>query len=153
MKFREANVNDVEQMQVVRHAVKENTLSDPRLVTNEHYIEFMMERGKGWVCEYGNEIAGFAIVDLKDHNIWALFVKPGFEKQGIGRQLHHIMLNWYFQQTKTDVWLGTAPGTRAEKFYRKAGWTEAGKHGKGEIKFEMSRETWLQRKETGYPLL
>jgi len=52
------------------------------------------------------------------------------------------MINWYFEQTKTNVWLGTAPNTRAEMFYRKAGWTEIGIHGKGEIKFEMSYENW-----------
>ena len=52
------------------------------------------------------------------------------------------MLAWYFSQTKETVWLGTAPCTRAEKFYRKAGWKEVGKHGKGEIKFEMSFNDW-----------
>ena len=56
------------------------------------------------------------------------------------------MLDWYFKQTKTNIWLGTSPNTRAEKFYRKAGWKEIGTHGKGEIKFEMSYENWKNRK-------
>jgi hypothetical protein len=30
--FREADINDIKQMQGVRNAVKENTLSDPSLV-------------------------------------------------------------------------------------------------------------------------
>jgi hypothetical protein len=55
------------------------------------------------------------------------------------------MLNWYFDQTKETVWLSTAPNTRAEKLYRKAGWKEVGKHGK-EIKFEMSYRDWLANK-------
>lgn len=71
-----------------------------------------------------------------------MFIQPGFEKMGIGKRLHDIMMNWYFSQTKETCWLGTAPGTRAEMFYRTAGWTEIGTHGKGEIKFEMTIEQW-----------
>ena len=52
------------------------------------------------------------------------------------------MMDWYFSKTEATVWLSTAAGTRAEKFYRKAGWTETGTHGKGEIKFEMTVEAW-----------
>jgi len=52
------------------------------------------------------------------------------------------MLDWYFDQTKETVWLGTSPKTKAEQFYRMQGWKEAGTHGKGEIKFEMDFENW-----------
>jgi deoxycytidine triphosphate deaminase len=40
--------------------------------------------------------------------------------------------------------LSTAPGTRAEKFYKRSGWKDAGFHGKGEIKFEMSHSDWME---------
>ena len=92
------------------------------------------------------QIVGFSIADLRDQNIWALFVQPGFDKQGIGRQLHDVMLNWYFDQTQETVWLGTAPGTRAEAFYIKAGWKETGTHGNGEIRFEMSYRNWREKR-------
>ncbi|MCL9805721.1 GNAT family N-acetyltransferase, partial [Flavobacterium amniphilum] len=124
MIFREAKLEDIDQIQVVRNSVKENTLSDPGLVTNKDCEEFMFERGKGWVCEIDNQIVGFAIADLKENNIWALFLDPAFEKKGIGRKLHQIMMDWYFSQTDEKVWLGTAFNTRAEQFYRQAGWTE-----------------------------
>ena len=142
MIFRAAEIKDIPQIQMVRHSVTENTLSDPSLVTDQDCADFITVRGKGWVCEADDRIVGFAIADLQQHNIWALFVRPEFEGQGIGKQLHDMMLDWYFTQTKTPVWLGTAPDTRAEQFYRKAGWTETGMHGKGEIKFEMSADTW-----------
>lgn len=147
MMIREANNGDIQQIQVVRNEVKENVLSDPSLVTDEDCNMFLTERGKGWVCEKNSQVVGFAIADLKDHNIWALFVHPEFDKQGIGRQLHDTMLNWYFKQTQEKVWLGTAPGTRAEKFYRRAGWAEAGMHGKDEIKFEMTYSRWMNRRK------
>jgi GNAT superfamily N-acetyltransferase len=146
MIYREATIKDIPQIQIVRNAVKENTLSNPALVTDEDCEIFITQRGKGWVCETSGLIVGFSIVDLKDNNIWALFLLPEYEKQGIGRKLHDMMLDWYFEQTKTTVWLGTAPRTRAEIFYRKAGWVETGTHGKGEIKFEMTYAAWLENK-------
>ncbi len=146
MKYREAKISDIKQIQVVRHSVKENILSNPALVTNEDCKEFLTGRGKGWVCEIDGLLVGFAIADLKNNNIWALFLKPEFEGRGIGRQLHEIMLDWYFSNGKEYVWLGTSPNTRAEKFYRKRGWKETGLYGDDEIKFEMTREKWLEIK-------
>lgn len=144
MTIREANIGDIKQIQIVRNAVKENTLSNPNLVTDEDCRIFITERGKGWVCEKDSQIVGFSIVDLKDHTIWALFVHPKFDKQGIGRQLHNKMLDWYFSQTNKTVWLGTAPNTRAETFYKKAGWKVVGVHGKREVKFEMTYKDWTK---------
>ncbi len=145
MTFREAHKGDIKQIQIVRNSVTENILSNPELVTDADCLEFITERGKGWVCEINNQIVGFSIVDLKENNIWALFVHPNYEKQGIGRQLHDLMLDWYFNQTSKNVWLGTDQNTRAEIFYRKSGWTEIGIHGKGEIKFEMTFENWKNK--------
>ena len=144
MIFREATIADIKQIQIVRNSVKENTLSNPNLVTDEDCKNFITERGKGWVCEVDNTIVGFAIADLKENNIWALFVDPAFERKGMGQQLHKLMLDWYFSQTKTTVWLGTGFNTRAVHFYRKAGWLEVGLHGSDEIKFEMTYERWKE---------
>lgn len=144
MVFREATLSDISQIQRVRNSVKENMLSDPALVTDAHCAEFLTERGKGWVCEVDGQIVGFAIADLEDHNIWALFIQPEFEGKGIGKKLHNTMLNWYFRQTTEKVWLGTEPGTRAEQFYTRAGWTAVGTVNKGEVKFEMTFENWTR---------
>ncbi len=144
MIFREATIHDIPQIQIVRHSVRENTLSDPALVTDADCAEFLTVRGKGWVCEVEGQIVGFSIVDLKGRNIWALFLRPEFEGRGIGRQLHDRMLDWYFAQTRDTVWLGTSPNTRAEGFYRKAGWVEVGRHGEKELRFEMAYGTWMK---------
>ncbi len=150
--IREASIGDIRQIQTVRNSVPENRLSRPELVTDEDCREFLTARGKGWVYERGNAVAGFAIVDLEDHNVWALFIRPEFERQGGGRQLHDRMLDCYFARARTSLWLGTAPGTRAEAFYRKAGWTETGMHGAGEIRFEMSFSGWAQLKVRPSPI-
>ncbi len=145
MIIREAELKDIPQIQVVRNAVTENTLSDPAMVPDSDVEDYITRRGKGWICEMENRIVGFSIVSVMDKNVWALFIQPGYDKQGIGQRLHDAMMEWYFVQTPETIWLGTAPGTRAEKFYRKAGWTETGTHGKGEIKFEMTQEAWQNR--------
>ncbi|WP_412476216.1 GNAT family N-acetyltransferase [Flavobacterium sp. TBRC 19031] len=142
MIIREAKIDDIKQIQIIRNSVTENTLSNPNLVTDEDCEEFITKRGKGWVSEIDGQIVGFAIADLKENNIWALFLDPRFEKKGIGQQLHNTMLDWYFTQTKEKVWLGTEFNTRAEQFYRKAGWKEVGAHETNEIKFEMTYSDW-----------
>jgi GNAT superfamily N-acetyltransferase len=147
MIFREAVMGDIPQIQEVRNSVKENVLSDPGLVTDQDCADFLTVRGKGWVCVINDLIVGFSIADLQDNNIWALFVRPEYEGLGIGLKLHQLMLDWYFDQEKENVWLGTAPNSRAERFYRKAGWKACGTHGKGEIKFEMNAEEWKRNKQ------
>lgn len=142
MIYREAIATDIKQIQIVRNVVIENPLSNPDLITDGDCLEFISKKGSGWVCEIDNHIVGFSIVDLMTNNIWALFLKPEFERKGIGRMLHKMMLDWYFSQTKSTVCLGTSPETRAEAFYRKAGWTDVGIHGDGEVKFEMTYENW-----------
>jgi len=147
MHFREATIDDISQMHTVRIAVKENILPDPSLITPDDYQEFLFVRGKGWVCEIDDAIAGFAIIDLKEKNIWALFVYPYHERKGIGKQLQKIMLDWYFENYDDTLWLGTSPNTRAENFYRTSGWKDVGIRKNGEIKFEMSKEDWKDKRK------
>ena len=143
MPIRQAHIADIELRTEIRFAVRENVLNNPALVTYEHYVDYLTHRGKGWVAEEEGRIAGFAIADMQDHSIWALFVHPDFDRRGIGRALHDEMLKWYFAQTSEPVWLSTAPGTRAEGFYRRAGWQETGRTKSNEIRFEMQAQEWL----------
>ncbi len=61
MNIREAKEEDIHQIQVVRNSVKENTLSDPSLVTDKDCEEFLFGKGKGGVCE----------IDLASHRIFS----------------------------------------------------------------------------------
>ncbi len=74
--IREANIHDITQMHVVRLAVKENRLSNPDIITTADYTEFINVKGKGWVYEIGNLVVGFAVADVVDKNVWALFIDP-----------------------------------------------------------------------------
>lgn len=143
--FREANIDDVEQIQIVRNKVNENKLSNHNQLTDDDCAEYLSIKGKGWVCECNKRIVGFSIADLKENNIWALFVHPEFEGKGIGKRLHDIMLRWYFENITNTVWLSTSPKTRAEEFYRRQGWNECGITNHGEIKFIMNYDEWINR--------
>jgi Acetyltransferases len=145
MIFRTAKLSDIKQMQVVRHLVKENTLSNPDLVPDKDVAYYISERGKGWVCEVDGRVVGFSIIDLLEKSVWALFVDPEFAEKGIGKELHRLMIDWYFQQTKDKVVLGTAPNTRAEQFYPLQGWTQVGSYSNGETKFELTYQRWIHR--------
>jgi GNAT superfamily N-acetyltransferase len=142
MNFREALLTDIPHMMAVRLAVKENALSDPALITPKDYEDYLSERGKGWVCEMDGKVVGFAIGDLVKNNVWALFVQPGFEGQGIGRELLISLLDWYYSKTNETIWLSSAPNTRAADFYRSFGWKESGQLPNGELKFELSAKDW-----------
>jgi len=159
MIFREAQISDILQIQVVRNAVKENTLSDPALVTNKDCENYITVRGAGWVCETENTIVGFSIVDLTGNDVWALFVLPGYEGNGIGKKLHNLMLDWYFSKTDHNIWLGTASDTRAEQFYKLCGWKEVERKTQTrkkdhstwtEVRFEMTAEQWRHLNNTAF---
>ena len=141
MNFRQAIPEDIPQIQIVRNSVKENQLSNPNLIPDDLVEEFITKRGKGFVCEIDKKIVGFSIVDFVENNVWALFLLPKFEGKRIGKKLHQLMLDEYFSKTKETIWLSTEANSRAETFYKKQGWKNAGLHG-NEVKFEMSFEDW-----------
>jgi GNAT superfamily N-acetyltransferase len=138
MPLRPATVWDIDAMHAVRVAVRENALSDEHRVLPEHYRAMLQEFGRGWVHEESDTVVAFGIADHAHRNIWALFVAPGFEGQGIGRGLLDVMVTWLFAQSRDPVWLTTGRNTRAEHFYSAAGWRAVGPAADGEIRFELS---------------
>jgi len=131
---------EIDAMHVVRCAVLENRLSRPDRITSADYRAMLERDGRGWVAEVDGRVVGFAVADLCRFNVWALFVDPEHEKRGIGRALHDAMMRWFLAQPGVErVWLTTAPDTRAEAFYRRAGWRACGLDAAGEMRFEMNR--------------
>ncbi len=140
--IREATIEDIPAMHIVRMSVRENVLSNPLLVTQSDYEKYITTQGKGWVYEMDNKIAGFAIIDVPKKNIWALFVHPEHEGRGIGLKLQQQMLDWFFASYNDELNLSTSPGTRAAQFYKRSGWREDGFMKSGEIIFKMLPGQW-----------
>ena len=114
--IREAGINDIPAMHSIRMSVKENVLSNPLKVTENDYRDYLLEKGKGWIYESGNEIRGFAIIDLSAQNIWSLFVKPAFEKMGIGRKQAWIHYNSFTRGKVKAMVANTSPGSSLYKY-------------------------------------
>jgi GNAT superfamily N-acetyltransferase len=137
MTIRPATIDDFPRLMVIRGAVRENLLSDPGRVTLHDYEDHLGPAGQTWVHDEGGEILGFAAATLATATIWALFVHPDHEGRGIGRRLLDCAVDWLGSQGATEVGLTTGAGTRAEGFYRAAGWREASA-ANGEISFILS---------------
>jgi GNAT superfamily N-acetyltransferase len=137
--LRQATVADIAAMHRVRLAVRENVLTNPARVTEAHYLAAINERGRGWVIEAEGQILAFAFGDVTDGSIWALFVDPQHEGRGHGKRLQTVMLDWLWAQGLERLWLTTASGSRAEKFYAMTGWQSVGTTPDGDARFEMGR--------------
>lgn len=153
--LRQAQRGDIAAIQRVRASVRENRLVSRRIGDDEvqRHLEVL---GRGWLIEIEQpapgrggaaagsdgaptprEVVAFAIADATTGTVWALFVDPRYERLGFGRRLHDVMVDWLWSQGLKHIWLATAPGTRAEGFYRAAGWRVAGSTPHGELAFVL----------------
>lgn len=135
--IRRAEPSDVPAMHAIRMSVRENVLRTPARVTEQDYLRLLERDGFAWVCELAGQPVGFAVGDRLRANVWALFVHPDFEGRGAGRRLHDALLDGFAAAGLERPWLTTEPGTRAERFYRRAGWQCAGTEASGELRFEI----------------
>jgi GNAT superfamily N-acetyltransferase len=119
--MRQARSADVPAMHRVRMSVLENRLVSRQLSEQDYIVEIEVT-GRGWVIESEGNIVAFAVGNAATGGIWALFVEPGHEGKGYGRQLHDTMVAWLHEQGHDRLWLTTAADTRASRFYeRRAG--------------------------------
>lgn len=124
-------------MHRVRLSVRENPLVTT-IISEQDYQEAIETTGRGWVIEAAGTIAAFAVGNAKDGSIWALFVDPACEGRGYGRRLHDVMVGWLRSRGCERLWLTTTPETRAERFYRAAGWKVVGPPEGDEIRLELA---------------
>jgi GNAT superfamily N-acetyltransferase len=129
---------DVAGMHRVRMSVLENRLVSRQLSERDYIVEIEVT-GRGWVVEEEGNIVAFAVGNAATGSIWALFVEPGHDGKGYGRQLHEVMIAWLWEQGHDRLWLTTEPGTRASSFYEKAGWHRVAVSADGELRYELHK--------------
>jgi GNAT superfamily N-acetyltransferase len=86
----------------------------------------------------GRRDPGISAADPRDGTIFALFVHPSYEGRGVGRALLPLACDLLRESGHATATLTTEPGTRAEQFYRRDGWTEVGRQEDGQIVFRKS---------------
>lgn len=126
-------------MHRIRLAVRENRLSDPASLDEAAYRPFV-EGGSAWVAEQFGRLAGFAALDREAASVWALFVADDAQGFGIGRALHDHMIAYAERSGLTYLTLSTMPGSRADGFYRAAGWLATERNARGETEFRRKVE-------------
>lgn len=119
-------------MHTIRLRVRENRLSSSARVTEQDYAQYV-SAGAAWVAEVGEKIVGFAATDQEI--VWALFVCPSAESNGVGRLLHQRLIGWAKTLHLDHLKLTTATGTRAEGFYHHLGWAALGADTDGSTRF------------------
>jgi GNAT superfamily N-acetyltransferase len=141
--IREAAAADMPGITRVRTSVVENALTieqlDERGITEASIAASFLTDSKGWVAVRTEEIVAFSIADRATQSIFALFVLPGYEGRGIGGRLLDLALAWLWDNGAKRIWLTTAAGTRAARFYEKRGWTCTGTGPRGDLRYELGR--------------
>jgi GNAT superfamily N-acetyltransferase len=137
---------DIPCLKRVRLAVRENLLG-PGRVSDADY-EWFVDNGPVWVWPGQGAILGFSAGDPRDGSIWALFVDPAWEGQGIGTALLDLACASLSAAGHRRAELSTEGGTRAAAFYRRRGWTEDGVDPQGQLRFSRP----LAGEESGRPI-
>ncbi len=127
---------DIPRLVEIRAAVRENILSDPGSVTTAD-IQWFIDNSAIWTWVEDGQIHGFSAGDPQDGTIFALFVDPNWEGRGIGQALLALACATLRKAGHKTITLGTEPATRAERFYRRNGWTSVGNKSNGEILFRL----------------
>lgn len=127
----------------VRASVGENTMTSDELsaigVTPDSIALAVSSAACSWVATAEEEVVGFAMVDLDDACLFALFVMPQHEGRGIGTCLTQACEQALFERHHS-AWLETAKGSRAAGLYRHLGWGNEVEIGGGDIRLEKQRQ-------------
>jgi GNAT superfamily N-acetyltransferase len=133
--IRRATDADRERISEIRFSVTENILRDRSRVTYD-MITWFIENPGIWLWEEDGRVLGFSAADTRDGTIFALFIDPGPEGRGIGRALFAKALESLRKAGHETGSLTTQPGSRADRFYQRAGWKAVGTSERGERIFE-----------------
>ncbi|WPF82872.1 GNAT family N-acetyltransferase [Sanguibacter sp. 4.1] len=106
-------------------------------ITAESLPGMLRGSGRGWVAELEGQVAGFVMVDAEEATVFALFVRPDVEGQGLGRALLETAERWLAEQGVSETWLVTDRDrdVRANGFYRHLGWQDDGVQEDGQVRF------------------
>jgi GNAT superfamily N-acetyltransferase len=141
MSIRIATLADIPALFEVRTSVRDNHLSLTELaalgITPATLGDMLEGVGRGWVVDEAGHIAAFAMADVAQGCVFAMFVRPGDEGRGLGRRLMAEAEGWLFEQGCEELWLLTDSdrAVRANGFYRHLGWQDSGIEVDGQTRF------------------
>lgn len=141
---RQAIAADIEALFDIRTSVAQNHLS------REEMARMGIDAGTlaaalagepcAWLAEVDGQAQAFSMIDLDDACLFAVFVRPGFEGQGLGTAVLRPAEQALFAR-HARIWLTTdgADGVRANGFYRRHGWLPVEELEGGDLRYEKAR--------------
>lgn len=140
--IRDAAEEDIPAIFAVRTSVRENHLSVEQMagmgITYETIRQALCEEPCIWVAVHGNRIVGFSMADAADGCLFAAFVRPEWEGQGIGSRLLARAEAFLFKR-HSSIWLHTDGSSRAAGFYERLGWKRMPDMENRDARFEKPR--------------
>lgn len=118
--IRDAAEKDIPGIFEVRTSVRENHLSTEQMaeigVTHQTILEAIHKEPCIWVAVSDDHIVSFSMGSAEDSCLFAAFVRPEWEGQGIGRLLVERAEAFLFENSPS-IWLHTDGSSRAAGFY------------------------------------
>lgn len=142
--LRPATADDIELLFDIRTSVQQNHLTREQLhalgITALALADAINAAPCAWVAEADRQAVGFAMVDLDEGELFALFIRPNFEARGIGRLLLQQAEQALFQHhALIHLTTDGDEATRANGFYRRHGWLASGAVDDRDVRFEKHR--------------
>ncbi|MGA0614212.1 GNAT family N-acetyltransferase [Paracoccus sp. KR1-242] len=142
MQIRPATPADVSAIFHIRTSVTENQLTTAELagmgITPASITAMILASPCAWVADKDGQVVGFSMIDPDTGSLFAAFVLPVHEGQGIGRKLVKAAEDALFANHPV-TWLETGKTTRAASFYRHLGWSNERQADAGDIRLEKRR--------------
>ncbi|GGB21908.1 GNAT family N-acetyltransferase [Agarivorans gilvus] len=133
IKFREAEVRDLERCIAIRGMTRDNPISRENLrlngVTKEAWEPLLLNGSIiGDVAEFEDEVIAFCFADMATGEVLVLAVLPEYEGNGIAKNLLSKVVEKLFHSGLNKLWLTASsdPDVRAHGFYRHLGWRFSG---------------------------
>lgn len=143
-RIRRATAADIDTLFDIRTSVRQNHLSREQMaelgITPQALKEALETGPCAWIAEVDGSAGGFTMVDMASAEVFALFVRPQWEDQGLGSLLLRAAETELFREHET-IWLLTDGGDeiRANGFYLKRGWERVARVDERDVRYEKSR--------------
>ena len=142
--IRVATQDDVDTLFEIRTSVVQNHLSIEQMaelgITPQLLADSMREAPCVWIAEVDGQPVAFAMVDLAEGEVFAMFVLPSHENLGLGRQLMAVAEAALFEHhDRLFLITDGRDEIRANGFYRHLGWSVVERVEGDDVRYQKSR--------------
>ena len=139
--IRVATVGDVDSLFAIRTSVAQNHLSREQMaalgITPEVLTQAIRDSDCVWIADVEGQPVAFTMIDQAEGELFALFVRPGYENRGLGRQLMAVAETALFARHERIFLITDGRDLiRANGFYRRLGWSVVGQEEDHDVRYE-----------------